>query len=226
MYINRSKTKMFCILVFLNYHASFVLWLCASTLSLRISRSNPSAICLVIHTRVLAKSRSICQQSLYATTSSYLIQVFPWTSPFYSHIKTIGLSSFPKVINYSFVLRIPWSLSTPKSGNVCGRRYNGRTHISWWNSFPSGGRMTGLSLPVTTILRGGWFTSFMTNLGWCYVLADVADQLGPGGGFLRCQRVPNALGNDERGSIGNLCTMTLVESMMAEWQQATYALCH
>ena len=60
----------------------------------------------------------------------------------------------------------------------------------------------------------------------CYVLADVADRLGPGGGFLRCQRVPNTLGNNKRVSIGNLCTMTLVESTMAERQQATYAQCH
>ena len=75
----------------------------------------------------------------------------------------------------------------------------------------------GLRNPKTTVLG-------MTP--YCYVLADVADRLGPGGGFLRCQRIPNALGNDERGSIGNLCTMTLVESTMAERQQATYAQCH
>ena len=31
---------------------------------------------------------------------------------------------------------------------------------------------------------------------WCYVLADVVDRLGPGGGFLQCQRVLNALGNE------------------------------
>ena len=123
MYINSSKTKMFCILVFLNYHTSFALWLCASTLSLCTSKSNPSAIRLVIRTCVLAKSRSICQQSLYATTSSYLIQVSPWTSPSYSHIKTIGSSSSHRVINYLFMSRIPQSPSTPKSGNICGRHY-------------------------------------------------------------------------------------------------------
>ena len=113
---------MFCILVFRNYHVSSssscvpLFWV----LRLKVlSKCN----CLVIYTRVLAKSRSICRRSSYATTSSYLIQVFPWSLPFCSPIKTIGLSSSHKDISYLFASRTPQSPSTPKSGNVCGRRY-------------------------------------------------------------------------------------------------------
>ena len=132
MYLNHSKTKMFCILVFFNYHILFVFWLCASTLSHRTSRFNPSAICLVIHTCVLAKPRSICPQSSYVTTSSYSTQVSLWTSPSCSHIKMTGLSLFHKVINYSYASRIPGSHSMPKLGNVCGRCYI-KTKIQSWH---------------------------------------------------------------------------------------------
>ena len=34
-----------------------------------------------------------------------------------------GSFLFPKDISYLYVLRIPRSHSTPKSGNICGRRY-------------------------------------------------------------------------------------------------------
>ena len=81
---------------------------------------------------MLAKLHSLCPQSLCATTLSYLIQDSPWNSPSYSHIVTTGLSLFPKDTSYLYVSRIPQSHSTPKSGNVCGRRYI-KTKIQSWH---------------------------------------------------------------------------------------------
>ena len=46
MYLNHSKTKMYCILVFFNYHVLTRLWLCAYTESSYFKLS-PSTLCLV-----------------------------------------------------------------------------------------------------------------------------------------------------------------------------------
>ena len=134
MYINHPKTKMNCILVFFNYHAQLPfhssLAVCLPSESSHF-RSHPSAQLPCDYNRVLAKSCSICPLSSYATTLSYSIQASLWNLPSYSLTATTGSFLFPKVINYSFASRIPQSHSTPKSGNVCGRRYT-KTKIQPW----------------------------------------------------------------------------------------------
>ena len=141
MYINSSKTKMYCILVFLNYHSASSFWLCAATLSLWASSQSKCKL-PCDYTCVLAESHSTCPLSSYIATSSYLIQAFPWTSPSYSHTRMTGSSLFHKVTNYSYMSRIPQSHSMPKSGNVCGRRYT-KTKIPSWHPH----HLTSFALP-------------------------------------------------------------------------------
>ena len=115
MYLNCSKTKMICILVFLNYHLSLVSsWLCALAWAF-VLWSSPSTKPSCDFICVLAKSCDICPLSSSATTLLFSTQVSPWNSPSYSLIATTGLFSFPKVISYSYALRIPRSPSMPKS---------------------------------------------------------------------------------------------------------------
>ena len=110
-----------------------VLW--AFTLQVR-SKNNLSCD----HICVLAKSRDICPLSSSTTISLSSIQVSLSNLPSYSLIMTIGSSSFPKVINYLCVSRIPQSPSMPKSGNVCGRHYTHHLHMQLlcylWPRFP------------------------------------------------------------------------------------------
>ena len=131
MYLNRSKTKMYCILVFLKYHVLFVSG-CVPSSEPSSFKTSPSTLCLVTILMYLAKSRSICPRFLYATTLSSLIQDSPWSSPSYSPITTTGSSLSLKATNFSYVLRTPLFPSTPKSGNVCGRRYT-KTKIPSWH---------------------------------------------------------------------------------------------
>ena len=131
MYINSSKTKMYCILVFLNYHVQTRLWLCAFTPWVFVLQEVSKYFVSCDYTRVLAKSRSICPPSSYIITLSYSTQVSLWISPSYSHTRTTGSSLSLKDTSYLFVLRTPPSPSMPKSGNVCGRRYT-KTKIQPW----------------------------------------------------------------------------------------------
>ena len=79
MYLNHSKTKMICILVFFNYHfilSSHCLWLCASTLGLRASRMDPSATHLVI-ILVYKLSHVVYAHSLHMKLLHYLWSRIP-----------------------------------------------------------------------------------------------------------------------------------------------------
>ena len=109
MYLNCSKTKMICILVFFNYHfVSSSLAVCYYSEPLCF-KHNPSANLPCDCTHILAKSCSICPQFSYATTLLFSTQV----------------------TSYSFESKTPWSPSTPKSGNICGGCYI-KTNISLW----------------------------------------------------------------------------------------------
>ena len=138
MYINRPKTKMNCILVFFNYHGLLLslavcLHLWAFVLQVESKCNLPCD-----YTCELAESHSIYPLSIYATTSSSLIQGFPLTLLSSSPIMMTGSSLSLKDTNCLCALRIPWSPLMPKSGNVCGRHYMRALEYGHWDLTLSG----------------------------------------------------------------------------------------
>ena len=167
MYLNCLKTKMNCILVFFNYHTSSHLFSCVPLLwafMLQV-RSKYNLSCDHIH--VLAKSCDICPQFTFVTTLSSSIQVSHLTLPFYFLIMTTGSSSFLKVTSYSFKSRTPPSLSMPKSGNICGRRYK-RDELMW-NQKPNMYKQVEMLHTWTELKHKGsetWHTAKMKKELW------------------------------------------------------------
>ena len=115
---------MFCILVFFNYHSLLLVFGCVPSFWAFVLQVESKCNLPCDYTHVLAKSRSICPLSIYTTTLSSLIQGSPLTLLSSSLIMMIGLSWSLKDTNCSCASRTPQSPLTPKSGNVCGRRYN------------------------------------------------------------------------------------------------------